>query len=292
MGFVYRGFDSVPDTQYPDRNRILYQINWSAKEGFSGIELGCPSFDYFRRSYDREFTEKVRVALSNNSLQVSQFKADFLIPLLRKNSASPNSNLDLVLEKARDLSCKVVSFAASLIPSAPMPHGYLFPGGPPSRIEIPGSFSWSSSWQNYVESISTIADRARAYEVQVAVEPRPREMISSTDGLLSLFKEVGTQNLGALVNTAFLFAQREHIPLALRKLEGRIFATHLSDSDGLLEHHWAPGEGKIDWAEVIKAFNSVNYSHLHTLDIGIVGNPEFDFRQGKSFLDRTTLTMN
>ena len=52
-----------------------------------------------------------------------------------------------------------------------------------------------------------------------------------------------------------------------------------------------PARGKINWAEVIRSFRSSSYDGLFTIDIGIVGNPEIDFRQGKSFLERLMLTM-
>jgi sugar phosphate isomerase/epimerase len=291
--FLYSDHDKVLDRSYPGRDIILHHIAWLAREGFLGVELGSNTFEHFVGIYDREFTDLIRTSLDSNSIKIVQMQADFLVPLTTANSpVDATERLDWVFGKVSEFPCEVVSFSASLIPGFVSPHGYLFPGGPPSRIQLPNGFSWSSLWERYVETVSLIVDRANAHGVKVALEPRPREMVSTTDALLTLFKDVGSTKLGALVNTAYLFAQREYIPLSLQKLKDRVYATHISDNDGLLEHRWAPGEGKIDWPETIKAFRSINYSGLLTLDVGVVGNPEYDFRQGKSFLDRLMLTIN
>jgi sugar phosphate isomerase/epimerase len=291
--FLYGDPDMALDRSYPDRKRILRYIDWLAREGFSGVELGSNSFEHFVSTYDSEFIDTVRSRADGSSIRMVQLEADFLVPLAAADSSSGAAErLDVVFDKVSELPCGIVSFSASLIPGFVSPHGYLFPGGPPSRIQIPDGFSWSGIWKRYVEIVSLIVERAHAHGIRVALEPRPREMVSTTDGLLTLFDDVGSTNLGALVNTGYLFAQREYIPLSLQKLKDRVLATHVSDSDGLLEHRWAPGEGKIDWPETIKAFRSIGYEGLLTVDIGVIGNSESDFLQGKSFLERLMLTMN
>ncbi|MDA4113201.1 MAG: sugar phosphate isomerase/epimerase [Thaumarchaeota archaeon] len=291
--FLYSDPDKVLDLSYPGRDVILRHIAWLTREGFLGVELGSNTFEHFVGIYDREFTATICAFLDDNSIKIVQMQADFLVPLITANSrGDAKERLDWVFGKVSELPCEIVSFSASLIPGFVSPHGYLFPGGPPSRIQLPNDFSWSNLWENYVEVVSLIVDRAVTHGIKVALEPRPREMVSTTDALLTLFRDVGSTSLGALVNTAYLFSQREYIPLSLQKLRDRVYATHLSDSDGLLEHRWAPGEGKIDWPETIKAFRSINYSGLLTLDVGVVGNPEYDFRQGKSFLERLMLTIS
>jgi sugar phosphate isomerase/epimerase len=290
--FLFRDPDQALDVRYPERERILNHIAWSAREGFAGIELGSTTFEHFNRTYQPDFTKAVRLSLSDMSMKIAQLKANFLVQLAVGNSrATALNHLDFVFERAAEMSCGVVAVPGSLIPGAPTAHGFLFPGGPPSRIQIPEEFSWSALWERYVEVIASIVDQAKKHRLKVALEPRPREIIATTDGLLILLREIGSTGLGALIDTAYLFAQREYIPLSIRKLENSIFGVYLSDSDGLLEHHWTPGEGKIDWAEVIQSLRAVGYGGLHTLDVGIVGNPEFDFRQGKSFLERLMLTM-
>ena len=42
-------------------------------------------------------------------------------------------------------------------------------------------------------------------------------------------------------------------------LGSRIITTHFSDYDLKNERHWLPGEGIIDWIEIIEALESVGY---------------------------------
>lgn len=46
----------------------------------------------------------------------------------------------------------------------------------------------------------------------------------------------------------------------IRRLRDRIITTHVSDCDLEIEQHKLPGEGKINFAEVISAFREVGYS--------------------------------
>lgn len=40
----------------------------------------------------------------------------------------------------------------------------------------------------------------------------------------------------------------------------KIVSLHLSDYDFVDEKHWLPGEGKIDWKELIGLLKSINYT--------------------------------
>jgi sugar phosphate isomerase/epimerase len=292
VAFLYQDPDQALDPAYPDIKRIFYHISWSAREGFSGVEFASPSYDHFKRTYQPHAIVEIRRNMATHSMRIAQVECNFMVPLAMKAPReTAREQLERTFEGISGMPCRVVTIASSIIPDVLSYHGLLFPGGPPSRIQIPNGFTWSLAWEKYVETISLIVDTAKNYGLRIALEPRPRETIATTDALLTLFKEVGSNSLGALVDTAYMFTQREYIPLSLRKIENRIFAVHLSDSDGLLEHHWAPGEGKINWAEVIKSFRSTSYDGLFTIDTGIVGNPELDFRQGKSFLERLMLTL-
>jgi sugar phosphate isomerase/epimerase len=281
------------DEFYPDHEPIFRHIEWCEKRAFSGIELGSKSLGHFTHTFDDRFVREVSESLTSHSVQPAQFSSTFVLRYVVNSSRKGASEtLNLIFDRIARMSCKVVAIGASEVPGTSPTYNSAFPEGPPSRIQVSEGFSWVSAWEKYLSALSLCVDLAEDYGLKLALEPRPREMMSSTDSLLNLFRDIHSSNLGALVDTANLFVQREYIPLSLHKLGDKIFAVHLTDSDGLIEHHWAPGQGKIDWQEVIKAFSSVGYAGLFTIEsFPALRNPEREFLQGKSFLERLMLTV-
>lgn len=121
--------------------------------------------------------------------------------------------------------------------------------------------------------------------MKIAIEPRPRETISNSDAMMMLLKEVDSPSLGVLVDTGHLFAVKEILPVSIWKLRRSIFAVHLTDNDGLIEHQWAPGEGKIDWVSVLQAFKRANYDGYFTIETSGAGVQAADFVKAKEMIE-------
>ena len=69
-----------------------------------------------------------------------------------------------------------------------------------------------------------------------------------------------------LFDTAHHFAIKELLPISIWKLGKSIFGVHMSDNDGVLDYHWSPGDGKIDWLTVLKALKDEDYRGYLTID--------------------------
>ena len=54
----------------------------------------------------------------------------------------------------------------------------------------------------------------------------------------------------------------------IKKLGNKIITVHVSDRDNINERHWMPGEGALDWKEIIDAFSSIGYSGAWIYEIG------------------------
>ena len=50
----------------------------------------------------------------------------------------------------------------------------------------------------------------------------------------------------------------------------RVKCLHVSDRDDITERHWLPGEGILNWNNVIRALERVGYSGEFTYEIGIL----------------------
>lgn len=140
---------------------------------------------------------------------------------------------------------------------------------PPERVSEASrsDSSWSWIWEKFVSSMSSFASQASKRGVKLALEPRPREILSGTDSLLRLLDRVPSDALGGVVDISHLQIVREVPGVSIRKLGSKVFSVHLSDNDGVTEWHWAPGQGQIDWKAVLDALRAVNYSGPLSLDV-------------------------
>lgn len=111
------------------------------------------------------------------------------------------------------------------------------------------------------------ANEARKQGLRLAVEPRPREIVSGTDSLLMLFDFLRSDEIGAVVDISHMHIEREVPSISIGKLGSKIFGVHLSDNDGITERHWPPGEGQINWHDVLSALKFVRYTGVLGLEV-------------------------
>ena len=53
----------------------------------------------------------------------------------------------------------------------------------------------------------------------------------------------------------------------IREMKNKIITTHISDYDFINERHWLPGEGKLNWKEILDALKEINYSGVWMYEI-------------------------
>lgn len=139
-------------------------------------------------------------------------------------------------------------------------------------VRIPDGFSWQQSWDILVESCQHTAEVASQFGRTIIMEPRVGEMICSVDSLLRLIEGVNRNNFQANFDTGHFSAQRENVPLALTKLEGKYANIHVADNDPVNTEHLPIGEGTIDWTEFFRVLKVQNYDGYLGLDLGNSNN--------------------
>ena len=125
---------------------------------------------------------------------------------------------------------------------------------------------------------------AKEAGLKLCVEPRVGEMISNTDSALRLLDHVKSDNLGVVLDTGHLNAQKEILPLSVEKLGDRIFYLHVSDNDGKTNEHLGLGRGNIDWEGVFSALKKHGFDGYVGLDIGKIPNLDEEIIRSKEFL--------
>ena len=126
------------------------------------------------------------------------------------------------------------------------------------------------------ESLASLADYAAKYNVTIAVEELPRTCLgNNSTELLRLISK--NDKLRVCFDTNHLLGEdhRSFIKAVGRK----IITLHVSDYDFLNERHWLPGEGKIDWVDVIDALEEVGYDGVLLYELGLTPPNTIDRRE-------------
>jgi sugar phosphate isomerase/epimerase len=152
------------------------------------------------------------------------------------------------------------------------------------NISIPDGFSWDRVWSTIVGSCRTAAQIAETHGLTVIMEPRVGEVICSVDSMLRLINDVAMPNFKANFDTAHFCAQRENIPLALTKLQGKYANMHVADNNPISTDHLPIGEGVIDWDEVFRLLRLQGYDGYLGLDLGNRPTLRDDLRRSRDTL--------
>ncbi|MFP3220713.1 MAG: sugar phosphate isomerase/epimerase [Candidatus Marsarchaeota archaeon] len=155
-------------------------------------------------------------------------------------------------------------------------------------VVVPEDFSWVSFWNSLVNVMKSCSKAAADHGLLFAIEPRVGETVSNTDAMLSLMREVGEDNFGAVLDTGHLHAAKELLPLSVEKLGKKIYYVHLSDNDGRDNFHRAPGKGTISWDGVFRGLRKFGFSGYVAIDIGgkDVTDLDKEVTEGRLFAER------
>ncbi|WP_422656848.1 sugar phosphate isomerase/epimerase family protein [Paenibacillus sp. EC2-1] len=107
------------------------------------------------------------------------------------------------------------------------------------------------------ESLRELSEFSISKGIRLAAECLPRTCLANdSKELLALISDSPECGVCCDVNHLFLESPEDFI----RKLGNRITTLHISDNDGMDEKHWIPGEGVIQWPEVVRALVEIGYN--------------------------------
>lgn len=114
------------------------------------------------------------------------------------------------------------------------------------------------------ESLYFLAELAKKCGGIVAVEDLPRTCLgNNSDEILELVSV--HDDLKVCFDTNHLLS--ENVCDFVRKIGNKIVTIHVSDCDFTDEKHWLPGEGKINWQDLLHTLKEVGYSGVWMYEI-------------------------
>lgn len=106
------------------------------------------------------------------------------------------------------------------------------------------------------KSLYALAQLAKELGVRIAVEDLPRSCIGNSS--LELKELISVDDTIGICFDVNHLLKEDHLEF-LDRLGDKIITTHISDYDFIDERHQMPGEGKINWPELMKGFDRIGY---------------------------------
>ncbi|OJV38432.1 MAG: hypothetical protein BGO33_06435 [Bacteroidia bacterium 43-41] len=178
-----------------------------------------------------------------------------------------------ICEMTAAIGAKMVTNCFYLPPEmVPKERTSLYHGGPANAIAIPEGFIWNELRENVINQLRKASEIAEKNGLQFAMEMRAGDFISSVDGVISIFRDTGVDNIGMVYDVAHANAIGEYLDLGIYKLDKYLKLVHLSDNDGTRPYHYQPGRGNIDFRNIINTLKKVKYDGYVVIDISGIDN--------------------
>lgn len=115
------------------------------------------------------------------------------------------------------------------------------------------------------KTLAVLADFALQYDAVIAVENLPRTCLGrDSKDILELLS--AHEALRVCYDTNHLLS--EDAVSFIEAVGDKIITTHVSDYDFLNERHWLPGEGKVNWQEILLSLQKVGYTGPWLYELG------------------------
>jgi sugar phosphate isomerase/epimerase len=143
------------------------------------------------------------------------------------------------------------------------PHITTEPGGP-----IPPGVSRAQAVDRFVEALKPLAEHAEKLGIMLLIEPEPELLLERTDQYAEIHDRVGSEALGLNFDVGHAFCMSENLPKTIAELAHLTKHYHLEDIAATrVHHHLVPGDGVIDFAEVVSAIKATGYDGWLTVEL-------------------------
>ncbi|MDG6939402.1 MAG: sugar phosphate isomerase/epimerase [Nitrososphaerota archaeon] len=283
---LYATFERGDYSSLPTTDDLRDAMNWAASAGFQALELEVLTKRHLD-TFDAESLRSLTEALDSSAVSIPHVSFPFIFHSFPDTSTwrSVKRDFERCVEVTGRVEAEVIQLTSAPFPGAELTWDGPYPGGPPANVVFHRVGGWKSVWGTFVESVGQLCDMAKAAGLKLAMEPRPREVIGNTDAMLALLRDVGSSDLGTVFDTGHHFVMKEVLPVSIWKLANSIASVQLSDNDGIIEHHWAPGEGRIDFESVLRALNDERYGGYLAIESSGVGRRASDFVKARLYVE-------
>lgn len=219
-----------------------------AESGLQAMEISLPPLEYEQINYSdlKRFSDEYNIKLS--------YHLPFYMPEAYEQ-IDPSDLEKEIRKKTIDLFAKLINRASEIGIDKFIVHA----------SKEPITYDVRRQRMEYAkQSLCQLADIAQKCGGVIAVEDLPRTCLGNTSEEILELLEADSRLMVCLDTNHLLHESNADF---IRKIGNRIITTHISDYDFINERHWLPGEGKVNWNDVLDALGEINYSGVWMYEI-------------------------
>lgn len=240
------------------RYGLLETIAIVAATGYEGIEIMADVPHAFPLHLTDKDVHRIRTALSNHGLQISNVNA-FM------HHADGDTYHPSWIEKDRALRAKRVDYTLRCIDLAASLGAQNIstePGGPLEGMSRKQGLTF------FREGLAAVEERAREKGIRILIEPEPGLLIENSRQFLDLFKELDPNVFGINFDVGHFFCVGEDPSDLLRSMREIIHHIHLEDIAPTREHHHLMlGHGAINLPDVLNTIEEIGFTGFVTVEL-------------------------
>jgi len=217
-----------------------------ARIGFDGAELCLESADMRPENFTQARADEIRELMSKLGLEIA--------------SVSYHADVESLSER-RANTFRSVEMAGWLGTDILIINGERTEDGKKQE-----------QWRDTVERLKDLTASAEKKGVNIAVEPEPLLVISDIDDMIRMIDEVASPNLKVNLDVGHAYITDPDLPDSIRQLGGAIVHAHLEDIKDKIHNHLELGEGDIDFAAMMEAFEDIGYGGYYVVDLFRLGD--------------------
>jgi sugar phosphate isomerase/epimerase len=114
----------------------------------------------------------------------------------------------------------------------------------------------------------------------------PHLLFGNTSDILWILDGINGAEVGACLDTGHAFLSGD-VQNLIHKLGSRLKLIHAHDNGGVNDDHWPPGEGKIDWSQLLENLVGVRFHGPFILEMAGAANSDLTManaRRGRRYL--------
>ena len=237
-----------------------YSLHHAIRElgslGYDGIEIWGGRPHIYREDLDRAL-EEILDLLSEYHMAVCNFiPAQFRYPsMLCSENEQIRKDSVAYIHSAMQNAVKVNCPSVSLCPGM-----------------VPFDKDLTTGWRKLKQSLDEIAEINQNYGLDLVIEPAHRfesNLILTVEDGLRMLRELSSDRFGILLDTGHAHVNGESFTEIVPLCRGIPFHIHVDDNDSSADQHLMPGAGTIDFGELKKALDGIEYKGFISAELGL-----------------------
>ena len=130
----------------------------------------------------------------------------------------------------------------------------------------------NEQWKSLRDRLIKLTAHAKEYDVYIAIEPEPLQIIDNTNDMIRMIKEVESLNLRVNLDVGHAYITDPSLVDSIEMLGDAIVHAHIEDIKDKVHNHLEIGQGDIDFAEMHSAFMDIGYNGFYVVDLFRLGD--------------------